>query len=136
LPIPVFRNLFLGSKKPFLTGFLRISFFSCVFWRNFSQERGFEEVTGIPFFSDFTGIFRRNSCGQEFLWAGIPVFTQDSSGIRRIPVPAESCRLRPATKEGSLLSKIWTKIDIFNLSPEQDLTMVSAAPVLCWRLLA
>jgi hypothetical protein len=35
-----------------------------------------------------------------------------------------------------LLSKIWTKIDIFNLSPEQDLTMVSAAPVLCWRLLA
>ena len=29
------------------------------------------------FFSDFTGIFRRNSCGQEFLWAGIPVFTQD-----------------------------------------------------------
>jgi hypothetical protein len=133
LPIPVFRNLFLGSKKPFLTGFLRISFFSCVFWRNFSQERGFEEVTGIPF---FTGIFRRNSCGQEFLWAGIPVFTQDSSGIRRIPVPAESCRLRPATKEGSLLSKIWTKIDIFNLSPEQDLTMVSAAPVLCWRLLA
>jgi hypothetical protein len=30
-----------------------------------------------------------------------------------------------------LLSKIWTKIDIFNLSREQDLTMVSAAPVLC-----
>jgi hypothetical protein len=33
-----------------------------------------------------------------------------------------------------LLSKIWTKIDICDLSPEQDLTMVSAAPVLCWRL--
>jgi len=53
-----------------------------------------------------------------------------------IPVPAKSCWLWPATKEGSLLSKIWTKIDLFNLSPEQDLTMVSAAPVLCWRLLA
>ena len=67
LHIPVFRNLFFGSKKPFLTGFLRISFFSCVFRRNFSQERGFGEVAGIPFFFDFTGIFRRNSCGEEFL---------------------------------------------------------------------
>jgi len=31
------------------------------------------------FFSDFTGIFRRNSCG-----TGIPVFTPDSSGFLRI----------------------------------------------------
>jgi hypothetical protein len=75
LPIPVFRNLFLGSKKPFLTGFLRISFFSCVNRRNFSQERGFGEVTGIPVFflsilqEFFAGIpVGRNSCGQEFLY--------------------------------------------------------------------
>jgi hypothetical protein len=52
----------------------------------------------------------------------------------RIPVPAYCCLARPLTKEVSLLSKIWTKIDLFNLSPEQDLTMASAAPFLCWRL--
>jgi hypothetical protein len=63
LHIPVFRNLFFGSKKPFLTGFLRISFFSCVFRRNFSQERGFGEVAGIPVFSRFYRNF-----SQEFLW--------------------------------------------------------------------
>jgi hypothetical protein len=85
LPIPVFRNLFFGSKKPFLTGFLRISFFSCVFRRNFSQERGFGEVAGILVFSILQDFL------QEFLWAGIPVFTQDSSGFLRIPVPAKSC---------------------------------------------
>ena len=126
LPIPVFRNLFLGSKKPFLTGFLRISFFSCVLRRIFSQERGF-------------GGGRRNSCflplSQEF-FAGIPVgqeflyllrIPQESGGFWRISVPAKSCCLWPATKEGSLLSKIWTKIDFFNLSP-QDLTMVSLPP--------
>ena len=48
--------------------------------------------------------------------------------------PPKAVWLRPGTKEGSLLSKIWTQIDLFNLSPEQDLTMASAAPVLCWRL--
>jgi len=52
LPIPVFRNLFFGCKETLLPGFLRISFFSCVFWRNISQERGFGEVAGIPFFFD------------------------------------------------------------------------------------
>jgi hypothetical protein len=36
------------------------------------------------FFSDFTGIFRRNSCG-----TGIPVFTPDSLGFLRIP--EDSC---------------------------------------------
>jgi hypothetical protein len=39
LHIPVFRNFFFGSKKPFLTGFLRISFFFCVFRRIFSQDK-------------------------------------------------------------------------------------------------
>jgi hypothetical protein len=41
LHIPVFRNLFFGPKKWFLPGFLRISFFPCVFRRIFLQERGF-----------------------------------------------------------------------------------------------
>jgi hypothetical protein len=63
------------------------------------------------FFPDFTGIFRRNSCG-----TGIPVFTPDSSGFLRIPEDSCSRQKLPATKEGSLLSKIWTKIDLFNLS--------------------
>jgi len=86
LHIPVFRNLFFGSKKPFLTGFLRISFFSCVFQRIFSQECVFGGVTGILVYFRFYMNF-----SQEFLWAGIPVFTQDSGGFQRIPVPAESC---------------------------------------------
>jgi hypothetical protein len=132
LPIPVFRNLFCGSKKTFLTGFLRISFFSCVFRRNFSQGRGFGEVAGIRVFFPilqefFAGIpVGRNSC----IYSG---FLRNSGGFL---FPPKAVWFRPATKEGSLLSKIWTKIDIFNLSPKQDLTMVSAAPVLCWRLLA
>ncbi len=116
-----FQEFIFWTQKTFLPGFLRISFFSCIFRRNFSLQRGFGEVAGIPVFSVFTGLFRRNSCG-----IGIPVFTPESSGFRRIPVPAKSCWLWSATKEGSLLSKIWTKIDLFNLSPggEQDLTMV------------
>ena len=127
LPIPVFRNLFFGSKKMFLTGFLRIFFFlrfpeeffiGTWFWRG-RRNSGF--------FSDFTGIFH-----QEFLWA---VFLY-SSGFRRIPEDSGGFLFPPKTKEGSLLSKIWTKIDFLNLSPEQVLTMVSAAPILCWRLLA
>jgi hypothetical protein len=95
LPIPVFRNLFLGSKKPFLTGFLRISFFSCVFRRNFSQELGFGEIAGIPVFFRFYRNF-----SQEFLWAGIPVFTQDSSGI-----PEDSCSHRKLSGSGQRLKK-------------------------------
>jgi hypothetical protein len=75
----------------------------------------------------FAGIpVGRNSC----IYSG---FLQNSGGFL---FPPKAVWLRPATKEGSLLSKIGTKIDILNLSPEQDLTMVSAAPVLCWRLLA
>ncbi len=58
--------------------------------------------------SDFTGIFCRNSCGQESLY-----LIRIPPESRRIPVPANCCLARPATKEGSLLSKIWTKIDLF-----------------------
>jgi hypothetical protein len=109
-----------------MPGFLRIPEDFFYFRRNFSQEPPF-------------GGGRRNSCflpiSQEF-FAGIPAgqeflyllrIPQESGGFWRISVHAKSCCLWPATKEGSLLSKIWTKIDFFNLSP-QDLTMVSLPP--------
>jgi hypothetical protein len=112
LVIPVFQEFIFGAQKQKKTGFLRISFFSCVFRRNFSQEHGF-------------GGGRRNSCflplSQEF-FAGIPVgleflyllrISPDSSGFLQIPVPAKTVWLWPAIKEGSLLSKIWPKIDLF-----------------------
>jgi hypothetical protein len=70
----------------FLPGFLRIPFCLC-FRRNFSQERGFGVVAGIP----FAGI----PVGQEFL------YLPRSGGFRRIPVRAKSCWLWPATKEGA-----------------------------------
>jgi len=57
------------------------SFFSCVFRGNFSQERGFGEVAGIPVFFRCHRIFL-----QEFLW------NKNSSiypGILRIP--EDSC---------------------------------------------
>jgi hypothetical protein len=85
LHIPVFRNLFFGSKKTFLTGFLSIFFFlrfpedfftGTWFWR------GRRKSVFFRFYRNFS---------QEFLWAGIPVFTQDSSGFLRIPVHAKSC---------------------------------------------
>jgi len=124
LVIPDFRNLFFGQKM-FLPGFLRIPFFFLCFLVEF--------LIGIWFWrgcriSSFFPV------GQEFLY--LPQNHPDSGGFQRIPVLTKSCWLWPATKEGSLLSKIWTKIDFFNLSPKQDLTMVSAAPVICWRLLA
>ena len=62
LVIPFFRNLFFVPKKAFLTGFLRIFLFSCVFLRNFLEECGFGVVAGIPF---FPRIYRNL---QEFLW--------------------------------------------------------------------
>jgi len=38
------------------------------------------------FFSDFTGIFRRNSCGTE-----IPVFTPDPDSLGFLRIPEDSC---------------------------------------------
>jgi hypothetical protein len=109
------RNLFLGPQKPFLPGFLRIPEDFFFFRRNFSQEPPFgggcRNSCFLPISQDF---FAGIPAGQEFLYLlRIP---QESGGFRRIPVPAKSCWLWPATKEGSLLSKIWTKIDLFNLS--------------------
>jgi hypothetical protein len=73
-----------------------------------------EGVAGIPVFFALQEFFAGIPAGQEFLYLlRIP---HESGGFRSIPVPAKSCWLWPATKEGSLLSKIWTKIDLFNLS--------------------
>ena len=62
LPIPVFRNLFFGSKKPFLTGFLRILFYPAfsggIFHRNVFLE-GSQEFCFFPILQEF--------------FAGIPV---------------------------------------------------------------
>ena len=71
LPIPVYRNLFFGPKKPFLTGILRISFFLVfsggIFHRNVFLERSQEFL----FFSFF---YRNKPIGasllQQFLIGG------------------------------------------------------------------
>ena len=81
LVIPLFRNLFFGPQKAFLTGFLRVFFLPANSGGIFHRNMVLEGVAVIPVFSDFTGIFRRNSWG-----TGIPVFTPDSSGIRSILV--------------------------------------------------
>ncbi len=65
-------------------------FFSCVFWRNFSQERGFCESHRnswiLPLSQDF---FAGIPAGQEFLY--LLQIPPDSSGLLRIPVPAKHC---------------------------------------------
>ena len=67
-------------------------FFFCVFLRNFSQERGFGEVAGIPVFFRFYRIF-----SQEFLWdrnsciyPGILWILEDSGGFLFRPKAAGS----------------------------------------------
>jgi hypothetical protein len=101
LHIPVFRNLFFGPKKTFLPGFLRISFFSCVFRRNFSQERGFggglRNSCFLPLSQEF---FAGIPTGQEFL--RFQLIPSDSSGFL---FPPNGVWLWPATKVGFLLSK-------------------------------
>ena len=94
-------------------------FFFLCFWEEFFTGTWFWRGSQKCLFLDaVTGFFRRNSCGQEFLfllWTPL-----DSS--RFLQIPPDSSRflflqkavwLRPATKEGSLLRKIWTKIDHF-----------------------
>jgi len=104
---------YFGGSKPEKKGFLRISFFPVFFQSNFSQERGFGGgCRNFCFWTPSQDFFAGIPVGQEFLFlVGIP---SDSSGFL---FPPKADRLRPATKEGSLLSKIWTKIDLFNISP-------------------
>jgi hypothetical protein len=131
LVIPVFRNLFLDGKN--VPARIPEDFFPVfsggIFHRNVVLERLQEFL--FFFAATGTGIFLRNSYGQEFLY--LPRIPPDSSGFL---FPPSAVQLRPATKEGSLVSKLWNKIDLFTLPPKQDLTMVAAAPVLCWCLLA
>jgi hypothetical protein len=98
------QELILGAQKTVPDRIPEDFFFSFVFQRNFSQERGFGGVAGIPVFlllQEFLQEFLRdrNSC----------IY----SGFLQIPDPANCCLARPATKEGSLVSKIWTKVDLF-----------------------
>jgi hypothetical protein len=78
LVIPVWQESNLGGSKTEKNRIPEDFFFSCVFRRNFSQERGF-------------GRGRRNSCfwplTQEF-FAGIPV-GQEFMYLHRIP--PDSC---------------------------------------------
>ena len=71
----------------FLPGFLRIPFCLC-FRRNFSQERGFGVVAGIPVFFRCHRIF-----SQEFLWdrnSCIYPGPEDSGGFLILPKAAGS----------------------------------------------
>jgi len=91
LHIPVFRNLFFGSKKPFLTGFLWISIFPAFsegfFHRNVVLERSQE----ICFFSILQEFFTGIPVGSNsWIYSGFLRNPPDSRGFRRIPVPAKS----------------------------------------------
>jgi hypothetical protein len=108
LHIPVFRNLFFGPKKPFLPGFLRISFFPVFSGGFFHRNMVLEGIAGIPDFCRCHRIFL-----QEFLWDRnsciYPGFLQippDSAGFL---FPPNAVWLWPATKLGFLLSKYQLK---------------------------
>jgi hypothetical protein len=128
LVIPVFQEFIFGAQKQKKTGFLRISVFSCVFRRNFSQELGFgggcRNSCFLPISQEFfTGI----PVGQEFLY--LPRISPDSSGFLRIPPDSCSRQIYGTTNEGFLLSKKLTKLEIRPfLTPQPGLTMASTAP--------
>jgi hypothetical protein len=97
-------GIYFGCSKTVKKGFLRISFFSCVFRRNFYRNVVLEGVSGIPGFCRFHRIFLheflqdRNSCVYNgFLW-----ISPDSSGFL---FPLNAVWLWLATKVGFLLSK-------------------------------
>jgi len=89
LVIPVFRNLLFGPKKPFLTGFLRISFFPAFSGGIFHRNVVLEGVRRNSCFFCFYRNFRRNSCETR-----IPVFNlqipEDSGGFLFPPKAAGS----------------------------------------------
>jgi hypothetical protein len=130
LHIPVFKNLFFGPKKPFLPGFPRISFFLCVFRRNFSQERGYGGGLRNSCFSPLSqDFFAGIPAGQEFLclqW--IPTDSLDSSGFL---FPTNTVWVWPAIKVGLLLSKYRLKSNFYLAAPpHHGWTMAFTAPVL------
>ena len=89
LPIPVFRNLFFGPKKPFLPGFLRISFFFLRFPEEFFTGTWFwRGRRNSCFFSSLQDFFPGIPVGQEFLY--LPRNPPDSGGFLFPPKAAGS----------------------------------------------
>ncbi len=97
LVIPVFKNLFFGPKKPFLTGFLRISFFPAFSGGIFHMNVVLEGVAEIPVFGrvhrNFLQEFLRdrNSC----IYSGFLRIPPDFAGFL---FPPNAVWLRPADK--------------------------------------
>ncbi len=121
LVIPVFRNLFFGRKNV-PARIPEDSFFSVfsggIFHRNVVVER-LQEFLFFCCHGNFSQEFLwdRNSC----IYPGILRIPPVSGGFRRIPedfCSRKKLLAQASKKGGSLLSKIWTKIDLFNLSPE------------------
>ena len=82
LHIPVFRNLFFGPPNPFLTGFLRISFFPAFSGGFFHSNMVLEGVARIPVFPLLQDFFAGIPAGQEFLYySGFLRNPEDSSGF-------------------------------------------------------
>ncbi len=85
----------------FLPGFLRIPIFPVFFRRNFSHERGFGEVAGIPvFFCCQKNFFAGIPVSQEFLY--LPRNPQDAGGFRRILEDSGGFRRIPEDSGGFL----------------------------------
>jgi hypothetical protein len=108
-------GIYLWGSKTVKKGFPKISFFPCVFRRNFSQEHGFggglrnscflplsqEFFAGIPLGQKFLHLQQIPPDSSRFLW--IP---PDSSGFSSgFLFPPNAVWLWPATKVGFLLSK-------------------------------
>jgi hypothetical protein len=94
-------GIYFGGSKTVKKGFLRISLFSCVFRRNFSQERGFGGGLRNSCFSLLSqDFFAGIPAGQEFL--RLQRIPPDSSGFLFLP---NTVWLWPATKVGFMLSK-------------------------------
>ncbi len=107
----------LSSRKSVIVRTV-MSFFGILFWvKKTISDRIPEDIFFSLCFQEefFTGTWfwrgRRNSVffrfyrnfSHEFLWAGIPVFTQDSSGIRRIL--ENSCSRQKLSGSGQRLKK-------------------------------
>jgi hypothetical protein len=86
----LFSGIFFWTKKPVPARIPEDFFFSCIFWRNFSQERGLGGgLRNSCFLLLSQVIFAGIPAGQEFLH--LQRIPRDSSGFLRIPVPTKCC---------------------------------------------